>query len=88
MLLPDMEDGSRKQPTREDPLAQGWGKGLITHRKIQLLGKCYTDPRIGRILYNVSLDGKIILEWILAKWCGRLWTGFVWLRIQTSDGFL
>jgi hypothetical protein len=27
---------------------------------------------------------KIILEWILGKYCGNVWTGFIWLRIGTN----
>jgi hypothetical protein len=37
---------------------------------------------------GVGIDGRIILKWILRKMCGKLWTGFIWLRIGTSDGFL
>jgi hypothetical protein len=37
-------------------------------------------------LEDLSVDGKIILEWILWKWCDKMWTGFVWLRIETSGG--
>jgi hypothetical protein len=29
---------------------------------------------------DLSGDGKIIIEWILRKQGGKLWTGFVWLR--------
>jgi hypothetical protein len=32
-----------------------------------------------------SVDGKIILEW---KYCGKVWTGFIWLRIGTNFGSL
>jgi hypothetical protein len=39
-------------------------------------------------LEDIGVDGKIALEWILEKDCGRLWTGFIWLRIGTSDGLL
>jgi hypothetical protein len=28
------------------------------------------------------------LKRILKKWDGRLWTGFIWLRIGTSGGLL
>jgi hypothetical protein len=28
--------------------------------------------------------GKIILEWILGKWGGRVWTRFIWIRIRIS----
>jgi hypothetical protein len=36
---------------------------------------------------DLEVDGKI-LEWILGKLDGRVWTGFVWLRIGASGGFL
>jgi hypothetical protein len=37
---------------------------------------------------DLGIDGNIILEWILGKEGGKVWTGFTWLRIRTSDGFL
>ena len=39
-------------------------------------------------LKDLSVDGKIILEWILNKLVGKAWAGFIWLRIRTSDGLL
>jgi hypothetical protein len=36
----------------------------------------------------LGIDGKIILEWILGKKGGKLWTGCIWLRIGTSGGLL
>jgi hypothetical protein len=30
------------------------------------------------------VDGKI-LEWILGKYGGRVWTGCIWFRIGTSN---
>jgi hypothetical protein len=33
-------------------------------------------------------DGKIILEWILGKQDGKVWTGYIWLRIGTNGRFL
>jgi hypothetical protein len=32
--------------------------------------------------------GRIILRWIFRKCDGRTWTGLIWLRIGTGDGFL
>jgi hypothetical protein len=32
--------------------------------------------------------GRIILKWIINKWGGRGETGFIWLRMGTSGGFL
>jgi hypothetical protein len=37
---------------------------------------------------DVGVDGRIILEWILGKYVGRLWNGFIWLRISASGGSL
>jgi hypothetical protein len=35
---------------------------------------------------DLGVDEKIILEWILGKYDGKVWTGFLWLRIGTSGG--
>jgi len=35
---------------------------------------------------ELGVDGKIILQWILGKYGGSVWTGFMWLRIRTSSG--
>jgi uncharacterized protein YuzE len=40
------------------------------------------------ILYDLDMDGKIILERILAKYTGKLWTGCIWLRIDSNGGIL
>jgi hypothetical protein len=32
--------------------------------------------------------GEIIFEWILGKYGGKVWTGFMRLRIWTNGGFL
>jgi hypothetical protein len=41
------------------------------------------------LIGNIGTDVKRILKWILKKrWNMRLWTGFMWLRIGTSDGLL
>jgi hypothetical protein len=31
-----------------------------------------------------GVDVRVILKWISRKWGRRLWTGFVWLRIETG----
>jgi hypothetical protein len=33
---------------------------------------------------DVVIDGKVVLEWILEKQAGRVWTGFMWLRTGAS----
>jgi hypothetical protein len=35
---------------------------------------------------DVGVDVKVILEWILGKYGGRVWTGCMWLRIGASGG--
>jgi hypothetical protein len=37
---------------------------------------------------GLVVDWKIILEQILGKYVGKVWTGFIWLRIGTSGGVL
>jgi hypothetical protein len=37
---------------------------------------------------HFGVDGRIILEWILGKQDGRMWTSFIWLRLETSDWLL
>jgi hypothetical protein len=32
--------------------------------------------------------GKIILRWIFRKWDVGVWTGSIWFRIGTDDGYL
>jgi hypothetical protein len=39
-------------------------------------------------LEDLGADGNIILEWMLGKYCGRMWTGCIWVRIETSGGLL
>lgn len=34
------------------------------------------------------MDGSIILKWILKKYVGMAWTGYIWLRIGVSGGLL
>jgi hypothetical protein len=35
-------------------------------------------------LRDLSIDEKVILKWMLQKY-DVTWTGFIWLRIGTSD---
>jgi hypothetical protein len=37
---------------------------------------------------DLGVDGRIILKWILGRWGGKVWTGFIWLSIGTSGGLL
>jgi len=35
-----------------------------------------------------DIGRKIILEWIVGKQGGKVWTGSIWLRVGTSVKFL
>jgi hypothetical protein len=37
---------------------------------------------------DLEVGGRIILSWIVEKFNEMVWTGFIWLRIRTSDGLL
>jgi hypothetical protein len=37
---------------------------------------------------DLAIGGRIILEWILGKCGGEMWTGCIWLRLGTSAGLL
>jgi hypothetical protein len=39
-----------------------------------------------RPLGRLDVGGRIILEWISGTYGGRVWTGFIWLRMVTSGG--
>jgi hypothetical protein len=44
---------------------------------------------LGRDLFKgIGVEGKIILKWILMKQGGRVWTGFIQLRVGKNDGLL
>jgi hypothetical protein len=37
---------------------------------------------------DIGIDWRIILDWILKKYFGRVWNGFVWIRIETNGDLL
>jgi hypothetical protein len=37
---------------------------------------------------DIGEDGRIILKLILQKQFGKVWVGFIWLKIEISDGNL
>jgi hypothetical protein len=39
-------------------------------------------------LEDAGVDGKIILEWVLAKWGGMVQTDCIWPNIGRSGGLL
>jgi hypothetical protein len=42
----------------------------------------------GAHMESIDGDGRIILKWILKKWCGRKCTEFIWLGIGARDKLL
>jgi len=40
------------------------------------------------LLEDLSVEGTIILRWILKKWNLGAWTGWSWFRIGTVGGHL
>jgi hypothetical protein len=39
-------------------------------------------------LEDLGVDGYTILEWVLGKQSGKMWTGCIWLMTGTSRGAL
>jgi hypothetical protein len=37
---------------------------------------------------DLGVDGRIILKWILREYVRRMWTRFIWLKIETGGGLL
>jgi hypothetical protein len=37
---------------------------------------------------DVDVGWRVIFKWILEKYYGVIWTGFIWLRIGTSGRLL
>jgi hypothetical protein len=35
-----------------------------------------------------GVDGRIMLEWILADYGGKVWHRVIWLKIETGGGLL
>jgi hypothetical protein len=71
----------------------------FTPRPLYLQGKSYwypLDRRLGRSknpkgrdhFEDLGVDGRIRSKRTLKKLGGRVWTGFIWLRIGTSGGLL
>jgi hypothetical protein len=61
------------------------GRACSMHEEKRVLtGK----PEGTRPQKNLDVGGRIILRWILEKYDGVIWTGFIWLRIKAIGGLL
>jgi hypothetical protein len=51
--------------------------------------KLWPENLKGRVhVEDLGVDGEIVIECILEEEGGKLWTGLIWLRIETSGGLL
>jgi hypothetical protein len=65
------------------------GGSCSMHGKYKKYIKIWSGNLKGRYYSeDLGIDGKIILEWVLGKWDGKVWTGCIWLRIGISGRFL
>jgi hypothetical protein len=37
---------------------------------------------------DMGVGGRIILEWVLEEWGGKMWSGLIWLKIGTGGRLL
>jgi hypothetical protein len=59
------------------------------HERDEMHTKFWSEKLKGiDCLENVGTDERIILEWILEKEVGMVWTGFIWIRAGTSGELL
>jgi len=65
------------------------GRASSTHGRDKMHTICWQKILKGRD-HSEEVDeyGRIRIDWILGKYCGKLWTGCIWLRSGTSGGFL
>jgi hypothetical protein len=71
---------------KEDEVIRSCTLHLIDEKCIQNFGQ---ENMKGRDHSDdLGIGGRIILEWILQKQSGNLWTGLIWLRIGITSRFL
>jgi len=73
------------------PPSYGWSglDGRILHIVLKTHGMSFwlENLKARDHLEDLSIDGKV-LEWILGKYGGKVWTEYIWLRIGTGGGLL
>jgi hypothetical protein len=37
---------------------------------------------------DLGVDRRIMLDWMLGEMCGNMWTGLIWLRLQSIGRLL
>jgi hypothetical protein len=48
----------------------------------------YENPKKIENFEDLNVNVRIKLRWMLQKQDGRVWSGFIWLRIGTGGGLL
>jgi hypothetical protein len=54
-------------------------------------GEVYTELWWGNLrkrdhLQDPGLNGKVILKWVFRRWAVEVWTGSIWLSLETVGG--
>jgi hypothetical protein len=68
------------------------GRACSMHgRDEKFLQYCWRILKVRNRLEDLGVNGMMMMmmmmiEWIFGKQSGRVWTGFIWLRIETSGG--
>jgi hypothetical protein len=52
------------------------------------VGYCWESQKEREHWEDQDVGEWTILRWILERYDGVVWTGFIWLRIRTSGGLL
>jgi hypothetical protein len=65
------------------------GRTCSTHEEKRMDTGYWWEGQMDRDHYKgLDVGGRIILKFILKKHDRVIWTGFIWLRIGTSDGVI
>jgi hypothetical protein len=64
----------------------GMGEECSTHERAKTNAKfCFEGVKQSGTLKDLGADGGVIFKQTLRAEGGRVWIGFVWLRIGTTD---
>lgn len=65
----------------------GWGMWHVWGWIEMHVGFWWENLKEIRHLEDLEVSGRIILKWIINKYDGMTFIGYIWLRIETMDGF-